>query len=297
MFDLKGLLRGRLFEVDKVAICFCGKKPSGAGRQRQNRGDMVSVGIDIGSTATKAVVFDGAILGRAVVPTGWDPKAAGLKALQEALDSAGIAQTRVRQIVGTGYGRISLPLFNSRVTEITCHALGASFLHPATRTVVDIGGQDCKVIALNRDGSVADFIMNDKCAAGTGRFLQVMAAILDVTLDELGALAVTVEPVRLSSMCTVFAESEVIGLLARGVAKDAIAAGVVDTIAQRIAGLSGKVPFLETVAFTGGIAQNGLICKRIASGIDMDLHVPDSPQFVGALGAALVGHRLITPNS
>lgn len=251
---------------------------------------MVSVGIDIGSTATKAVVFDGKILGQAAVPTGWEPKKAGLQALQEALDLAGIAESCVGQIVGTGYGRISLPLFTRRVTEITCHALGAHFLYPDTRTVIDIGGQDCKVIALNADGSVADFIMNDKCAAGTGRFLQVMAAILDVTLDELGTLAAMSEAVPLSSMCTVFAESEVIGLLAQGVEKGPVAAGIIDTIAPRIASLAGKVPFLETIAFTGGIAQNSDICKKIAAHIGADLYVPDSPQFVGALGAALIGH-------
>ncbi|HOI17147.1 MAG TPA: BadF/BadG/BcrA/BcrD ATPase family protein, partial [Geobacteraceae bacterium] len=123
---------------------------------------MISVGIDIGSTATKAIVYDGWIIGKAMEPTGWDPKEAGLRAFREALDMAGIKEERVGPIVGTGYGRISLPIFTDRVTEITCHARGAHHLNPATRTVVDIGGQDCKVISLNEDGSVADFIMNDK---------------------------------------------------------------------------------------------------------------------------------------
>jgi len=250
---------------------------------------MVSVGIDIGSTATKAVVFEREILGQAIEQTGWDPKEAGLMAFRRALDSAGTTRDQVGPIVGTGYGRISLPFFTSRVTEITCHARGAHHLHPATRTVVDIGGQDSKVISLNPDGSIADFIMNDKCAAGTGRFLQVMAGILDVTLGELGALAAGAEPVPLSSMCTVFAESEVIGLLARGTGKVNIAAGIIDTIAQRIQGLAGRVPFLETVTFTGGIAQNSHICRIIAKRLGTRLHVPVEPQFVGALGAALIG--------
>lgn len=250
---------------------------------------MVSVGIDIGSTATKAVVFDGKIIAQSMEPTGWNPKEAGIRAFRGALDSAGISEDRVGPIVGTGYGRISLPLFTDRVTEITCHALGAHYLNPGTRTVIDIGGQDCKVISLNEDGSVADFIMNDKCAAGTGRFLQVMAGILDVTLDELGALAAHADPVPLSSMCTVFAESEVIGLLARGTGKERIAAGIIDTIARRIQCLAGRVPLLDTVTFTGGIARNNDICDTVASTLGVQLNVPLDPQFVGALGAALTG--------
>ncbi len=257
----------------------------------------ITVGIDIGSTATKAVVFADSILGQAVAPTGWDPKKAGLQVLGEALEAAGVPQNRVGAIIGTGYGRISLPIFTHRVTEITCHALGAHFLQPATRTVIDIGGQDCKVIALDADGEVTDFIMNDKCAAGTGRFLQIMAAILDVSLDELGVLAATAKPVPLSSMCTVFAESEVIGLLARGVEKAGIAAGIIDTIARRLCGLSGKVPLVESVTFTGGVAQNCDICEKIAASLGIGLHVPACPQFVGALGAALIGHEITTFSS
>ncbi len=250
---------------------------------------MVSAGIDIGSTATKAVVFDGEIIGRAQVPTGWDPKEAGLTAFRNALGMAGISEDRVEVIVGTGYGRVSLPIFTDRLTEITCHARGAHYLNPGARTVIDIGGQDCKVISLNPDGSVSDFIMNDKCAAGTGRFLQGMAGILDVSLDEMGALAAGVEPVPLSSMCAVFAESEVIGLLARGTGKGSIAAGVIDTIARRIHGLAGRLALLETVTFTGGIAQNPVICEKIGEVLGVRLHVPADPQFVGALGAALIG--------
>ena len=250
---------------------------------------MISVGIDIGSTATKAVVFDGEVRGHAMVPTGWDPREAGLRAFRESLAHAGLTEGKVEEVVGTGYGRISLPIFNRRVTEITCHARGAHHLHPDTRTVIDIGGQDSKLISLNPDGSVADFIMNDKCAAGTGRFLQVMAGILDVSLDELGDIANGAEPVSLSSMCTVFAESEVIGLLARGIGKGSLAAGIVNTIAQRIQGLAGRVPLVETITFTGGIAQNRSICMNIGTSLGVKLRVPASSQFVGALGAALIG--------
>lgn len=249
----------------------------------------LTAGIDIGSMATKAVIFDGQVLGAAVVPTGWEPREAGLRALREALDSAGLSEGRIDRVVGTGYGRVSLPILDRKVTEITCHARGAYHLNTWTRTVIDIGGQDSKVIALNPDGTVADFIMNDKCAAGTGRFLQVMAGVLDVTLDGLGVLAADAAPAPLSSMCTVFAESEIVGLLAAGVGKDAIAAGILASIAQRVQGLAGRVPVQGEVTFTGGTARNPDICRVVAAHLGVPLHIPPNPQLVGALGAALIG--------
>lgn len=250
---------------------------------------MLTAGIDIGSTGTKAVLFDGEIRGCAMVATGWDPKAAGLSALRQAIDSAGIAESSVRSIVGTGYGRVSLPIFDKKVTEITCHARGAYHLFPETRTVVDIGGQDCKVITLDDDGRVAEFIMNDKCAAGTGRFLQVMAGILELSLEELGLISVGAQPARISSMCTVFAESEIIGLLAQGVDKGSIAAGIFDAISRRIQGLAGKVSVSTNVTFSGGVALNPEICRAVGAGLGVDMRVPAAPQFVGALGAAIMG--------
>ena len=252
---------------------------------------MLTAGIDIGSTGTKAVLFDGEVRGSAMVPTGWDPKKAGLDAFHQALAASGLAEGAVQQIVGTGYGRVSLPIFDRKVTEITCHARGAYHLFPDTRTVVDIGGQDSKVIALDAEGRVADFIMNDKCAAGTGRFLQVMAGVLDASLEELGTIAVGSEPVQISSMCTVFAESEIVGLLARGVDKGRIAAGIFDAIARRIQGLAGRVALSENVTFSGGVALNPEICRAIGAGLGVSLRVPDAPQFVGALGAALLGYE------
>lgn len=252
---------------------------------------MISAGIDIGSTGTKAIVFDGEIRGSAVVPTGWDPKSAGLTAFRQAVAAAGISEGAVERIVGTGYGRVSLPIFDMKVTEITCHARGAYHLFPDTRTVVDIGGQDSKVIALSGDGTVADFIMNDKCAAGTGRFLQVMAGVLDLSLEEMGAIAVGSEPAKISSMCAVFAESEIIGLLARGVSKGEIAAGIFDAIARKIQTLAGRVALSDQVTFSGGVAMNPEICRAIGAGIGVPLRVPSAPQFVGALGAAVMGYE------
>lgn len=252
----------------------------------------LTAGIDIGSMATKAVIFDGEVRGEAVVPTGWEPREAGLRALREALGYAGLSEGGVERVVGTGYGRVSLPIFDRKVTEITCHARGAYHLNSGTRTVIDIGGQDSKVIALNPDGSVADFIMNDKCAAGTGRFLQVMAGVLDVSLDGLGALAANAKPATLSSMCTVFAESEIVGLLAAGVAKESIAAGILASIARQVQGLAGRVQVQGEITFSGGTARNPYICGVVAEHLGMPLYIPATPQLVGALGAALIGWDL-----
>ncbi len=251
---------------------------------------MITAGIDVGSTATKAVIFDGtAILGQSVMPTGWNPREAGRQVFEEALARAGITEAGVSAIVGTGYGRISLPFIDRKVTEITCHARGARFLFPGTRTVIDIGGQDSKVISVGEDGAVTDFVMNDKCAAGTGRFLQVMTGVLDITLEELGEMALKAEPAAINSMCTVFAESEIIGLLAQGTAKEAIAAGIIKTIAGKLQSLTARVPFIEEVTFSGGVANNPAICRMLSASLGVKFNVPPEPQIVGALGAAVIG--------
>jgi len=254
---------------------------------------VISAGIDVGSTATKAVIFDGTIRGMAIIPTGWNPKEAGRNVFVEALDKAGLRERDVDMIIGTGYGRVSLSFIDRKVTEITCHAKGARFLFPKTRTVIDIGGQDSKVIAVAEDGSVADFIMNDKCAAGTGRFLQVMTGVLDLTLDELGQMALRSKPVSINSMCTVFAESEIIGLLAQEVSKEAIASGIVQTIAQKMMSLTARVPCLEEITFSGGVANNPEICAILSASLGCKFNIPNQPQIVGALGAAIAGFEKI----
>lgn len=250
---------------------------------------MITAGIDVGSSATKAVIFDGGVLSRTVIPTGWNPREAGAAAFEEALRKAGLRRSDVACVIGTGYGRISLPFIDKKVTEITCHARGAAYLFPDTRTVIDIGGQDSKAISVDEGGTVADFVMNDKCAAGTGRFLQVMTGVLDITLDELGQLARDTEPAALNSMCTVFAESEIIGLLAQGVSKGAIAAGIIGTIASRLKSLTGRIPYREESTFTGGVAKNKEVCALLSRQLGIGFNVPEEPQFVGALGAALLG--------
>jgi len=182
---------------------------------------MICAGVDVGSISAKAALYDSAarqVLGVGHTLTGWSPRESGNAALHAALDAAQVGMDDVAQIVGTGYGRIALPFANRTLTEISCHARGAFFLAPETRTVVDIGGQDSKVISLDEHGRALDFAMNDRCAAGTGRFLQVMAAALGMDLDDMGDLALrSKSPAALSSVCTVFAESEVVGLIAQGV--------------------------------------------------------------------------------
>ncbi len=253
---------------------------------------MIAAGVDVGSVAAKAVIFDGEILGGAVIPTGWDPKRAGEEVFRLALAEAGVDRQAVARVVGTGYGRIRLPFIDKRITEISCHAKGAAHLFPSCRTVIDIGGQDLKVVSVDADGSVTDFVMNDKCAAGTGRFLQVMAGVLDMSLLELGEAALAGEPVQINSMCTVFAETEIIGLLAQGTDKAAICAGIIRSIARRVRSLSGRVPLRPECAFTGGLALSPAVCAIISQELGVPFQVSDAPQLTGALGAAILAHGL-----
>jgi len=259
--------------------------------------NQISIGIDIGSTATKAILLiNGTVAEHEIIPSGWDPKQAGKEVFDSVLKKGQLEAEQVQIVVATGYGRITLPFADQRVTEVTCHGRGAHHMAQGTQLVVDIGGQDSKVIALDGCGRVTDFIMNDKCAAGTGRFLQVMAGVLDLSLDELGKLALESSPATISSMCTVFAESEVIGLLAQGASKGAIAAGVIDSIAKRIPTLVSRMPTTQSITFTGGLANNPAICHRLEQSLKLPLCVPELPQHAGAIGAALIGNDKLTKN-
>ena len=254
---------------------------------------MPVAGVDVGSVAAKAVIFDPqsrSLLGKAVLPTGWNAREAVEKALAAACaDAGGIAASR---IVGTGYGRISLPFADKVVTEITCHARGAVHLFPGTGVVLDIGGQDSKVISTAPDGSVQDFLMNDKCAAGTGRFLQVLSGILGMELAELGEAAGRGKPAAISSMCAVFAETEIIGLLARGTPPADIAAGVFRSIARRMRGLAARIPLRGECTFTGGLATSPSFSRLLSEELGVPVNVPEYPQLVGAIGAALIAARI-----
>ncbi|AOQ24144.1 2-hydroxyisocaproyl-CoA dehydratase activator [Moorella thermoacetica] len=248
---------------------------------------MLVVGIDVGSTSAKAVLFDGRIKVYAIRPTGWSPREAGAEVLAEILDKAGLSRREVAYIVGTGYGRVALNFIDQAVTEITCQARGINYLTGKAGTIIDIGGQDTKVITVNEQGKVVDFVMNDKCAAGTGRFLEVMATAMGMDVDELGSLPKNVNPVNISSMCTVFAESEVISLLAGGVAREEIVAGLHRAVARRVKSmLKNTAP--ATVVFTGGGAKNEGLRRALAAELGVEVMVPAEPQITGALGAAII---------
>lgn len=258
---------------------------------------MLVAGIDVGSAAAKSVVYDaalGVVRGVAVRPTGWNPREAGEGVLAASLEASGASREGLAFVVGTGYGRISLPCIDRKVTEITCHARGAAHLVPGARSVLDVGGQDSKLIALEQGGGVRDFVMNDKCAAGTGRFLQVMTGVLGMTPDELGDAALRGKGVRLNSMCAVFAETEVIGLLAQGVPPEDIAAGIVRSVASRLRALTGRIPLVAPCVFTGGLAANPAFASLFGEVLDVEMVVPHLPQAAGALGAALIAAESAT---
>jgi len=255
---------------------------------------MIVAGIDIGSITAETVLLEKEkILAAVILPTGANSRTAGERSLGAALDQAGLVREAVSRIVTTGYGRVSFSQATKMVTEITCHARGAFFVHPGTRTVIDIGGQDSKVIRLDENGRNVDFQMNDKCAAGTGRFLEVMAHALEVKLEDLGRLSRRAErTIKISSTCTVFAETEVVSLIADNQPKDVIIRGLHESIADRILGLVQRVGLEETVALTGGVAKNEGVVRALEDRLRVKLFIPPEPQIIGALGAALIARDI-----
>lgn len=255
----------------------------------------LAVGIDAGSTATKiALINDCGEIFCHVRPTGWSPREAGREGIRVLLEETGYAESEIKKTVATGYGRIALNFADKAVTEITCHGRGAAYLVPGADVVIDIGGQDSKALKISSEGKVLDFLMNDKCAAGTGRFLQVMAVALGVEVNELADLAKDKEPVNISNMCTVFAETEVIGLLAQGVDKGAIVAGLHQSIARRVAAMVSRLggPENKTV-FTGGVALNQGVQACIAKALGVPVTVHENSQEAGAIGAALIARDML----
>ena len=251
---------------------------------------MIVVGVDIGSLTAKAIVLrDGEIAGMSLVPTGHNSRGAGRKTLDDALADAGATFAGVDRLVATGYGRLSVDFTAEQVTEITCHAKGAHHVYPDCRTVIDLGGQDSKAIAVDERGKVMDFVMNDKCAAGTGRFLEVMASALGVELDDLGRLSLeSTAPSQISSVCTVFAESEVVSRVAEGASKVDIIGGIHQAIAARIYAMAVRIPVRERVVMSGGVARNQGVVATLEARFKMNIVVPSMPQHIGALGAALI---------
>jgi predicted CoA-substrate-specific enzyme activase len=249
-------------------------------------------GIDIGSTMTKAVILQKGIIASVIGPTGPEHRRLANKVMEEVLGKAGLPFHSITYVVSTGYGRINVPFADKQVTEITCHAKGVASLFPEARTIIDIGGQDSKVIGVREDGTVRDFVMNDKCAAGTGRFLEVMATVLGLAIEEMGAISLTSkEPCSISSTCTIFAETEMVSLRADGRNREDIVAGIHRAVASRVAIMGKTVGYKAQVVFTGGVAKNPGVKSALEAGIGLPILIPEEPQIVGALGAALLARR------
>jgi len=254
---------------------------------------MLTVGIDVGSiTAKAAVVRDGAVISSQWILTGYNAGKAGDKVFAAILKETGLDGSSVNRIIATGYGRNSVAIADKAVTEITCHAMGAYHLNPAVRSVIDIGGQDSKVIAVNESGNVKDFAMNDKCAAGTGRFLEVMARALEVDLDDFGEFSIKADqPAKISSLCTVFAESEVISLISKGVQRENIIAGIHESIAARVAAMASRTGLKAPVMMTGGVAKNIGVVQALEKKMQQPIEVSPLSQMTGAIGAALLAQK------
>lgn len=249
-----------------------------------------AAGVDVGSTQTKAVIVDeeGRIVSRALTDTGANVVKAAQTAFDLALQAGGLLDQDVAYVVGTGYGRYKVSFGDSQVTEISCHARGAVHLFPKTRTVIDMGGQDTKAIRVHPNGEVQDFCMNDKCAAGTGRFLQAAAFALELPLDELGSTARrATRPVQISTTCTVFAESEVLSWLERGKKIEDILMGVHRSIGTRSVSLARRVGIESEITFTGGVTRNPAMVDVLAELCGFPLNVSEDSHFLGALGASL----------
>ena len=252
-------------------------------------------GIDSGSTSTDVVIIDRDknIIAQSILPTGAGAAAGADRALDEALAQAGLSRSDINATVTTGYGRTAVGLGDQSITEITCHAKGAYFLDPSVRTIIDIGGQDSKVIRLDENGNVTNFVMNDKCAAGTGRFLELMARTLELSLDDMSRLGLEwKEDVTISSMCTVFAESEVVSLIAENRTPADIIHGLNRSVATKTCALCRRVGGEENYMMTGGVSKNRGVVSEIEKILGVKLHISDKAQLNGALGAALFALEL-----
>lgn len=247
-------------------------------------------GIDVGAATAKAVILNAnRILSAHVLPTGDSVTRAAESVMRETLDTIHLPLERVDYVIATGYGRRAVPFANEVITEISCHARGVNLLLPGARTVIDIGGQDSKVIEIDEKGNIVNFSMNDKCAAGTGRFLEVMAKVLNAAIEDIGPLSLQgTDPCAISNTCTVFAESEMVALRAEGRSREDILAGIHLAMAHRVVIMGSAIGFRDQVVFTGGVARNAGMKKALQDRIGKEVLVPENPQIIGALGAALI---------
>ncbi len=259
-------------------------------------GALITAGVDVGSVSTQAVVMvDGKLYAYANRRTGSDSPESAHKAMEWALQGTGLTLDRIHYIIGTGYGRVNVPFAHKTMTEIACHARGANFLYgPSVRTVLDMGGQDCKAIRIDAQGKVLAFLMNDKCAAGTGRGLEVFADLMQVPIEEMGELSLQVEqePEPVSSMCVVFAKSEAIGLLRKGWRKNEVLAAYCRAMAHRVALLLTRLGIEREFVITGGIAKNIGVVARVEKELGITALKPNfDTQIAGAVGAALIARE------
>jgi predicted CoA-substrate-specific enzyme activase len=251
---------------------------------------MLTAGIDVGSSTAKAVLLkDNNIISYSIMPTGADSADSALKVLEDALSRvSSISFSNIQRIIATGYGRVIVKFASETITEISCHARGANWLFPSVRTILDMGGQDCKAIKCDANGKLLNFTMNDKCAAGTGRFFEIIARVMDLPLSDLGRLSLEAEnEIRMSSTCAIFGKSEVASLIRQGRNKNDILGGVHTAVTDRVITLLRRVGITQDLAITGGIARNIGIVKRIEERVGFRTLIPDEPQIIGALGAAL----------
>jgi predicted CoA-substrate-specific enzyme activase len=252
----------------------------------------IAAGVDVGSTQTKAVILSDNggvnILARALVDTGANVQRAAERAFDKCCQEAGLHTSDVGFVVGTGYGRYKIAFGSTQMTEITCHAKGAAFLCPGTRTVIDMGGQDSKAISVGTSGEVLDFVMNDKCAAGTGRFLENSAEVMGISLDEVGPLSLRAKyPVKMATVCTVFVESDILSYLAQGRTAEDILGGVHLAIAKRTLSLARRLNIEPEITMTGGVARNIGMVRALEEVLGRKMQVSPDAQFIGAVGAAL----------
>lgn len=261
-------------------------------------GDIISAGVDVGSVSSQAVIMvDGELFAYSSIRTGSNSPESARNAMDNALKETGLTLENLHYTVGTGYGRVNVPFANRTLTEIACHGRGANFMYgPTVRTILDMGGQDCKAIRCNEKGKVTSFLMNDKCAAGTGRGMEVFADLLSVPIQDMGKMSFDVEeePEPVSSTCVVFAKSEAVGLLRRGWPKEKVLAAYSSAMAHRVVELLGRIGMEKDFAITGGIAKNEGVVKRIEKEVKITAMEPRyDTQIAGALGGALFAKALV----
>jgi len=262
--------------------------------------EIITAGIDIGSSSAQAVILkNNSILSFSNMNVGVDKKETAANALNKALEKTNISRDDIKFIVGTGYGRYQVSFANKNVTEITCHARGANYFFPGARTVLDMGGQDCKAMNCDEEGRVTAFVMNEKCAAGTGRSMEVIARLFGISLEDIGPMSLEVQEKtpQLGSSCVVFAKSEALRMIRNGIPRNIVLAAYCDALVHRILQLINRIEIKEELVISGGIAKNTGVVKRIEKSLGIQAHICFEPQIVGALGAAIIAKKMFQENN